>query len=113
MNFSRRGQPVTIFEAQMVAEAVISKPDKDSSRWVLLAQKIGVDNLMIVLDELGTEKIHVPSREHFFQALYRPLRNRQIRDMRVRTGESLRAIGSRFQVSPDTVQAALAEADDC
>ena len=112
MNFSRRGQPATIFEAQLVAEAVISAPDRDLSRWVLIAQAIGVDNLVKVLDEFGTEKVHFPSHEQFFQMLYRPVRNQQIRDMRNRTGASLRDIGADFGCSHAAVQRALASTAD-
>jgi len=112
MNFSRRGQPVTIFEAQLVAEAAIAKPDRDMHRWVLLARQIGADNLAAVLDEFGDEKPHVPSRENFFAMLYRPLRDQGIRDMRAATGASLRDIAEEFKVSQGTVQNALARVAD-
>lgn len=112
MNFSRRGQPVTILEAQLVAEAAIAKPDKDTSRWVLLARQIGVDAVARIFDEFGDEKPHVPSRENFFAMLYRPLRDRGIRDMRNTTGKSLRDIAEAFGVSPATVQQALSGAAD-
>ena len=112
MTFSRRNQPATIFEAQLVAEAVIAKPDKDTHRWVLLAQAIGVDNLVKVFDEFGDEKPHVPSRENFFAMLYRPVRNQRMRDMRAETGASLREIGAAFGVGVATVCDALSATAD-
>lgn len=112
MTFSRRGQPVTIFEVQLVAEAAIAKPDRDTHRWVLLARQIGVDNLAKIFDEFADEKPHVPARENFFAMLYRPHRDQGIRDMRARTGASLRDIAEEFAVSHMTVAAALAGEPD-
>jgi len=111
-NFSRRGEPATIFEAQLVAEAIIAKPDRDTHRWILLAQQIGADNLAKVLDEVGDEKPHVPSRRNFFAMLYRPLRDKGIRDMRSSTGAALRDIAEEFGVSLRTVQVALDSVSD-
>ena len=111
-NFSRRGEPVTVFEAQLVAESVIARPERISELWVQIARRIGVDNLALILDEIGGEKVHVPTREEFFAALYRPLRNRQIVDMRHETGRSLREIGKFFNLTHKAVALVLESATD-
>jgi hypothetical protein len=112
MNFSRPGQPVTVFEAQMIAEAIIAKPDREFQRWVLLAQQIGADNLAKIFDEFGDEHPHVPSRENFFAMLYRPIRNQAIRDMRQRTGAELRDIAAQLGVPVWTVRRVLVSVGD-
>lgn len=89
----------------------MERPERDADLWICIAKRIGIDALVVVLDELGGEKIHVPARESFFAALYRPVRNRQIADMRQTTGASLRAIGRVVNLSAPAVQRAL-EADD-
>jgi len=111
-DFSHRGEPVTVFEMRLVSEAAINpRPEKTSELWIAIAKRIGIDNLAIILDELGTEKVHVPSREEFFAALYRPLRNRQIVDMRQATGASLREIGKSFGLTHKAVALVLENAE--
>lgn len=109
--FSRRGGAVTEFERSLVEQTPMARPERDADLWICIAKRIGIENLVVVMDELGGEKVHVPSRENFFAALYRPVRNRQIADMRQSTGASLRAIGRAVNLSAPAVQRALA-ADD-
>lgn len=49
------------------------------SVWVVIAQRIGVEALCVLFDELGSEKVHIPTRESFFDALWQPERDREIR----------------------------------
>lgn len=109
--FSRRGEAVTAFERSLVEQSAMDRPTRDADLWICIAKRIGVDNLVAVLDELGGEKVHVPTRSSFFAALYRPVRNRQIADMRSQTGASLRAIGRELNLSATAVHKALI-ADD-
>lgn len=111
VQFSRRGERVTDFEQQLVDQAGAARPERDSDLWLHIAKRIGVANLAAVLDEFGGEKVHVPTRENFFAALYRPLRNRQIIDMRNSTGASLREIAQAMNLSHTSVKNALS-ADD-
>lgn len=76
--FSERGLPVTAFERALVAQADTARLTDASGQWVLLAQKVGLEAIVAIMDEFGTEKIHVPTRQQFIQALYRPVRNAQI-----------------------------------
>lgn len=108
--FSRRGEAVTTFERTLVEQAPTDRPDRDADVWVCIAKRIGIENLVAVFDEFGTYKIYVPTRESFFGALYRPVRNRQIADMRQR-GSSLRDIGRALNLSATAVHKALI-ADD-
>lgn len=109
--FSRRGESVTAFERELVERTPTIRPERDADLWICIAKRIGIENLVIVMDELGGEKVHVPTRENFFAALYRPVRNRQIADMQQSTGASLRDLGRAFNLSPTAVQRALV-ADD-
>src|SRR5690348_16540728 len=97
--FSRRGESVTDFERELVEQTPMIRPERDADLWICIAKRIGIENLVVVMDELGGEKVHIPTRENFFAALYRPLRNRQMADMRQSTGASLRDIGRAFGVS--------------
>lgn len=105
--FSSSGKPTTIFESQLLAEAMISTTECIHDVWVQIGRRIGIDHLAVVLDELGGQKASVPTRSEFFSTLARPLRNRAIRDMRNKTGASLREIAEAFSVSHDTVKRAL------
>lgn len=109
--FSTRGEPVTQFERELVATCAMEFPESMSDVWVLIARRIGVDALAIVLDEIGMEKIHVPSRVQFFLALYRPHRNRMIRELAA-AGESHREIAKRFGLTKFAVTSALSGAAD-
>lgn len=105
--FSRRGQPVTEFEVELLLDA---SPD---ITWVDVAQvlmrelgpKVGANALAIVLDTVGTEKLHVPGRELLFQRLYRPVRDREI--LRLAETESLGAISTSAKVSRGRVRQIL------
>ena len=79
--FSGRGDGVTEFERALVrvaADDAVAVGDA-AAQWLLLAQRVGIDAVVAVFDEFGTEKVHVPTRESFFQALYRQQRNEAIR----------------------------------
>lgn len=79
--FSERGEMVTELERELVASAPLEFPESMSDLWVLLARRIGVDALVVMFDEVGGEKVHVPTRAEFFSALYRPRRDTRIREL--------------------------------
>jgi len=110
--FSSRGEPVTDFERDLVARCAMEFPESMSDLWVVIARRIGVEALVVVLDEIGREKIHVPSREQFFAALYRPVRDRQVCELAMHA--SLREVGERFGLSQQAVNKIVrkASADD-
>ncbi len=74
--FSRKGEAPTAKELALMAEAMAER--WPASAWVVIAQRIGIEALCVVFDELGSEKVHVPTRERFFESLWRPERNREI-----------------------------------
>lgn len=71
--FSRRGEPPTAYEIELLAAA------SSDNVWAQLAQLIGAKALLVVLDELGSEKIHIPTRAGLMQRLHTPLRDERIR----------------------------------
>ncbi|MBR0346023.1 MAG: hypothetical protein IJI03_12275 [Rudaea sp.] len=111
--FSARGERVTEFERQLVEQCGMEFPESMSDVWVVIARRVGVDALVVVLDEIGEEKIHVPGRLQFFDALYRPFRNRTIRELHA-SGISMRELATRFHMTPQRVGAIVSgsESDD-
>lgn len=104
--FSRRGVAVTDFELRLLQQA----SDVDNI-WLEITQQLmrehgperGAAVMMVVLDALGTEKVHVPSREDFFQRLYRPLRDADILAMLEEPGASLAAVSKAVRLSKGRV----------
>lgn len=78
IRFSRRGERVTDFERLLVSGCDVIALTDIRAVWLSIARRIGVEQLAIVLDELGTEKVHVPSRENFFGALWQRQRDADI-----------------------------------
>lgn len=78
-DFSRPGEPVTDLERAIVAEASVDPCPTNAM--VVLAARIGIDALAAVLDELGGQKAHIPTRQDFFRALYVPRRDRHVREL--------------------------------
>ncbi len=78
IRFSRRGDRVTDFERLLVSECDVIALTDIRAVWLSIARRIGIDQLAIVLDELGTEKVHVPSRENFFGMLWQRQRDAEI-----------------------------------
>lgn len=95
--FSRRGERVTDFERTLIAEC-----DDSRSAFLDLARRIGIDALVVVLDEFASEKIHVPTRESFFAGLYRRLRDEEIL-RRLANGEHADDIADDIGCSRSTV----------
>jgi hypothetical protein len=101
--FSRRGERATCFERTLVAGSDHSALTEMGSLFLRLAQRIGIDALAVVLDEIGGEKIHIPSREFFFHALFRQQRDEEI-TRRLANGESAIVIGLDLGIAQRTVQ---------
>lgn len=95
--FSGRGERVTDFERALIAEC-----DDSRSVFLDLAKRIGIDALVVVLDEFATEKIHIPTRESFFGGLYKHLRDDDIL-RRLANGESHPQIIRELGVSRRTI----------
>lgn len=76
---SRRGEAPTQLELELVAHADTSRITESRQIWVSLAQRIGLTQLYTVLDELGGEKVHIPTRDVFAAMLLRGQRDAQIR----------------------------------
>lgn len=94
--FSRRGEPTT------EAERHLLKTSAADDAWVAIGQRIGADALAVVMDELGTLNVRVPSRCEFFAKLWRPERDAQIRAHH-RVGISVDDIAQRFGMSRPNV----------
>lgn len=71
--FSGPGDRPTMFETELLASA--QQPD---DVWVLIGQRIGAEALFAIFDEIGGEKVSVPSRESFVRRLYQPQRDEAI-----------------------------------
>ena len=77
-----RGDPASTVEAELVGTAIDRRLADSTLQWVELAKRIGVHALVAIFDEFGGEKIHIPSRRAFFEALYRPIRDARIHALR-------------------------------
>jgi hypothetical protein len=105
--FSRRGEPATEFEVQLLTHGAV---DADNV-WLEIGRQLvvdlglvaGVAALLVVLDTLGTEKVHVPSRAAFFQRLYRPRREADILEMLEEDGASLATVSHAVRLSKSRV----------
>lgn len=108
--FSRVGEPSTAFERQLVAQADTAAPREAFAQMVLLAQRIGVEALLVLLDEFGGEKIHIPKRSNFFGELWRPLRDAAVRKA-LRDGSSVMDVAREFGLSHARISRIAIEAD--
>lgn len=99
--FSRKGEAPTPDEVALIAAAA----NDPNNVWALIAARIGPAALCVVLDEIGGEKIHVPTREHFIRALWVPVRDLMVRDLIAR-GVSVRAAAAALGVKKSTASRA-------
>lgn len=99
--FSRRGEAPTAYETALLAEAA-SSPGIDDV-WVLIATRIGANALAVVLDEIGGEKPHVPTRDAFFAELARRKRNERIVEL-LGSGKSRQEVARLFGITAETVR---------
>lgn len=105
--FSRKGEPPTAEECTLIATAV-----RDPANvWALIASRIGPAALCVVLDELGGEKVHVPSRDQFIRALWAPVRDGMIRDL-LAQGMTMAEVAAAIGVGKSTVCRAFHVRDD-
>lgn len=91
---SRKGENPTAEEVELVARAAAST----DSVWAAIAARIGVDALFVVFDELGGEKVHVPTREHFLRGIWVPMQREAILTLRA-NGVKTREIAEQLRVS--------------
>lgn len=104
-DFSRNGQPPTEYEIELLRAAAL-EADRN---WFEVARQLianlgppaGIHALLIVLDTLGTEKVHVPTRHHFLESVYRPVRDREIVRLVEEEKLSYNRAGKRFRMSGD------------
>lgn len=101
--FSERGDAPTEFERRLLQTAAASESPWDlvAARLVTdLGLEVGALALVAVLDELGGEKPHVPTREWFFRRLWAVHRDAQIADLKAREPRiSASELGRRIGVS--------------
>lgn len=108
IRFSERGDRLTAFEVRLLVTAATPA----TSQWLCLAHRLvsmlgpeaGATAFAEVLDEFGTEKIHVPARRHFFVGLWRRERDALIRDMACRDDWTHSDIARLVGVSPRYVR---------
>jgi hypothetical protein len=97
-DFSKRGGSPTQFERDLVAQQNTSRIGDLRQVWVSLAKRIGLDALFVVFDELGAEQVHVPKREDFVEAIWRPLRDAQIL-ARIAAGETPEQLAREYGIT--------------
>lgn len=74
--FSRKGQSCTEFERALVASAI--ERGSEPSPWLAIVERVGLDMVVAVMDEVGGADIYVPSRAGFFGALLASVRATEI-----------------------------------
>jgi hypothetical protein len=103
--FSRRGDPPSAFECQLFAAAVDHAAQSArpiDSPWLQIGARISVPALAVVFDELGGEKVHVPTRAAYFEALAQAHRDARIREL-LAAGVPHVVIAAQFQLSKGRV----------
>lgn len=101
--FSRRGEPATPFERELLSSAPVGEPTNAQQLWLVIARRIGMDELMVMLDEFGDAHVWVPTRSRLVQNLWGDVRDAEICRLRDVHGMSLTSIAKRMQVSRTTV----------
>lgn len=101
IRFSDRGQGVTDFELRLIAQS------RSDSAWLHVARRLmsdlgveqGARALVLVLDELSGEKVHVTPRRSFFERLWAIERDALIQDLVTRQDWSHSDISRHLGVS--------------
>ncbi|MEN6538940.1 MAG: hypothetical protein ABFC67_04945 [Mizugakiibacter sp.] len=106
IRFSQRGDRPTTFERGLVSEAPTCLLTETRQLWLLIAERIGLEALLVVLDEIGGEKVHVPTRADFFGALWRPVRDAEIRRLKGQ-GFGAKRIAKELGMTRSAVQLVL------
>lgn len=104
--FSRRGEPATAFERQLVQCCQPSRPETEQELWMELSRRIGLDGLLLLFDLVGGRKVWIPSRETFVRWAWVDQRDAEIHRLRAH-GRSLREIGAAVGVDQRTVTRVL------
>lgn len=94
--FSRRGEPATTFERELMQQRDIRGLLSEQELWLDLARRVGLDTLLLVFDEMGGRKTWIPTREKFVHLAWSETRNREIHrlhDQRLSIGEISRRMG--------------------
>ncbi|MFO0293811.1 MAG: hypothetical protein ACK51F_10765 [Rhodospirillales bacterium] len=109
--FSSRGELPTEFECGLFATAIaraVASPRPIDSPWLYIGQRIGVPALAVVFDELGGEKVHVPTRAAWFEGLAQQARDTRIREL-LAAGVPHVTIASEFRLTKGRVSQIAAE----
>jgi len=96
--WSRRGDGPSAFEVGLIERVDADALGEAPRLWLELARAMGCEALLQLLDALGGEKVHVPTRCSFFAALWRPLRDDAMRRA-VAQGHPASEVAARFGVS--------------
>ena len=86
IEFSDKGERPSDFEKRLLTESRSESPWLCVARRLMqdLGPEIGPIALVAVLDEVGGEKLHISTRRHFFESLWRIERDKLIRDLSTR-----------------------------
>lgn len=110
--FSGRGEECTPFErALLELDVPVGAIAEGLEAWADLARQIGLPALLKVLDHLGGEKPHVPTRKHFFEGLWRHARDAEIR-RQLAAGASPAEVAECYALSARMVRRIGRGADD-
>ena len=100
--WSDAGDPPTAFERALVEQIATNQPRDSTEQMLTLVGRIGLEALCALLDEFGGEKVHIPKRRNFFAELYRPIRDRAVRES-LRAGQTVTAVAEAFGMSAQNV----------
>ncbi len=77
-NRSDIGAPPTAEELELIGRADTARVSDAVGQWALLAKRVGLGAVFAVFDEFAGEKILIPTRSGFVDALWRPERDAQM-----------------------------------
>lgn len=103
---SQRGQPATAAERHLVDDADLAELRDPIWRWAALAQRVGLDAILAVLDAFGGEQVKVVSRRGFLDAIERLALDRLIA-ARHHRGEAVCTIAAGMNLSRRRVRLSL------
>jgi hypothetical protein len=93
-----------VFERDLLAHHGEHAPRTSDDLWLVLVKRIGIDALLVVLDEIGGLKVWAPTRTQLVRRVWLDLRDREIRRLRTDGRLSTSEISAAMGVNPRTVR---------
>jgi hypothetical protein len=101
--FSRRGEPATPFERELLQHRGTPPAHSEQELWVELVQRVGLDALLHIFDDMGGRKVWIPTRETFIRLVWSDLRDAEIHRLHA-ASMTINQIATRMGLNQRTVR---------